>query len=105
MDTTFGPFTVDGTTELRPVFDPVLRTFSVQLWSDGEPAGIHGLVEPFFFADEAVEEINDYLLQHGVRALTFAESVRLYGALLAAKDPDGPDFQLFLMEYRANPVH
>ncbi|MEU8623115.1 hypothetical protein [Streptomyces sp. NPDC048623] len=98
-DTYYGPFEVDGV-KLRPVFDPVLRTFAVQLWKDGEPAGIHGLTKPYQYADEAVEEINDYLAKEGIRRLTLPEMVRLYGALLRDKNPNGADFQIFLMQIR-----
>ncbi|MGW9440606.1 hypothetical protein [Streptomyces sp. NPDC055607] len=93
----YGPFKVDGA-ELRPVFDPALRTFSVQLWTDEGPAGIHGLGTPYLYADEAVEEINGFLAERDVRPLDLPEMVRLYGALLRAKNPNGPDFQLFLIE-------
>lgn len=97
MDFTFGPVTLDDAhVELRPVYDPVLRTFSVQLWKDGEPAGIHGLIEAFPYPDEATEAIDAFLTAHDVRELTGEETVQLYGGLLAAKG--GPDYQLFVMQ-------
>ncbi|UQI49790.1 hypothetical protein M1P56_35910 (plasmid) [Streptomyces sp. HU2014] len=93
MDTCFGAFTIDNA-ELRPVYDPALRTFCVQLWNNGEPAGSYGLVESFPDAEELVETIDGFLAKHDVRPLDLPEMARLYGALLAAKG--GPDFQLFL---------
>ncbi|MFI9311200.1 hypothetical protein [Streptomyces triculaminicus] len=94
MDTYFGAFTIDNA-ELRPVYDPALRTFCVQLWRDGEIAGSYGLTESFPDAQELVETIDPFLAKNGVRPLELAEMARLYGGLLAAQD--GPDFQLFLM--------
>ncbi|MFJ8133365.1 hypothetical protein [Streptomyces hydrogenans] len=97
--TQYGPLTIDAA-ELRPIFDPQLRTFSVQLWKNGEPTAIHGLTTPYRYADEAVEEIVPFLAEHSIRPLTTPEMYRLYGALLRAKNPDGPDFQLFLMQIK-----
>ncbi|MFF2779449.1 hypothetical protein ACFVU3_31700 [Streptomyces sp. NPDC058052] len=97
--TQFGPLNIDGA-ELRPIFDPRLRTFSVQLWKSGEPTDIHGLTTPYQYADEAVEEIFPFLAKHSLRPLTTPEMYRLYGALLRAKNPEGPDFQLFLMQIK-----
>ncbi|MFF6888587.1 hypothetical protein ACFY9F_36030 [Streptomyces sp. NPDC012421] len=94
----YGPLTIDGGTELRPIYDPRLRTFSVQLWKNGEPAGIHGLTTPYLYADEATVEIVPFLQKHGIRVLSGPEMVHLCGALLRAKNPAGPDFQLFLMK-------
>ncbi|POX58808.1 hypothetical protein C3492_35305 [Streptomyces sp. Ru62] len=89
---------LDGTNAvLRPVFDPVLRTFAVQLWEgDGEPKGIHGLVEVFQYADEPLEAIDAFLAEHGVRALTGDEAVLLYAGLVQAKG--GPDWLILQMD-------
>lgn len=85
--------------ELRPVYDPRLRTFSVQLWVSGEPSGIHGLVEHFQYADEPLEAIDAFLAEHGVRALTGDEAVLLYAGLVHAKG--GPGWQIFQMQVAA----
>ncbi|MFJ2589659.1 hypothetical protein [Streptomyces sp. NPDC087538] len=91
---------LDGTAVvLRPVFDPRLHTFSVQLWEDGEPGGIHGLVEYFRYADELLEAIDAFLAEHGVRALTGDEAVLLYAGLVQAKG--GPDWVIFQMQVAA----
>ncbi|QDN84436.1 hypothetical protein FNV61_00150 (plasmid) [Streptomyces sp. RLB3-6] len=86
--------------ELRPVFDPALRTFSVQLWKDGEPSGIHGLIDNFRYADEPLEAVDAFLAERGVRALTGDEAVLLYAGLVRAKG--GPDWQMFLMDVAAS---
>ncbi|MEU6965083.1 hypothetical protein [Streptomyces chrestomyceticus] len=85
---------------LRPVYDPRLRTFSVQLWEDGEPGGIHGLVEHFRYADQPVDSIDAFLAEHGVRAVTEEEAARLYAGLVQAKG--GPDWELLLMSIGAD---
>jgi hypothetical protein len=85
--------------ELRPVFDPRLRTFSVQLWEDGCPSGIHGLGDNFRCADEPLEAIDAFLAEQGVRALTEKEAALLYAGLVRAKG--GPDWVLFLMQFAA----
>ncbi|MFD8269180.1 hypothetical protein [Streptomyces althioticus] len=85
--------------ELRPVYDRVLRTFSVQLWKDGEPSGIHGLTDNFRYADEPMEAIDAFLAERGVRALTGDEAVLLYAGLVHAKG--GPDWQIFQMQLAA----
>jgi hypothetical protein len=70
---------------LIPVFDPRLRTFSVQLWKDGDPCGIHGLIEDFQRADEPMESIDAFLVSSGVRALTEEEAQRVLDGLVRAK--------------------
>ncbi|MFE7212502.1 hypothetical protein ACFU93_21410 [Streptomyces sp. NPDC057611] len=94
---------LDGTDfVLRPVFDPRLRTFSVQLWEGGEPGGIHGMVEHFRYADEPVDSIDAFLAAHGVRATTDQEAALLYAGLVQAKG--GPDWALLLMSIGADEV-
>ncbi|MFV8133165.1 hypothetical protein [Streptomyces syringium] len=85
--------------ELRPVYDPALRLFSVQLWVSGEPCGIHGLTDNFEYAEEPLEAIDLFLAERGVRALTGEEAVLLYAGLLHAKG--GPDWQMFVMDVAA----
>ena len=58
---------LDESTRIVPVFDPVLRTLSVQLWKGGEPAGIHGLFEHFTHPDDVLDTIDEFLEQSGVR--------------------------------------
>ncbi|MBV6700292.1 hypothetical protein KV557_24835 [Kitasatospora aureofaciens] len=95
--TTLDRLTLEGTTAvLKPVYDPVLRTFSVQLWEDGKPSGIHGLIDPFQYADEPLEGINDFLAEAELRPLTVDEQFQLYAGLVKAKG--GPDWQLFLFQ-------
>lgn len=89
----------DVKVELRPVFDPALRTFSVQLWKDDSPSGIHGLTDNFRYADEPMEAIDAFLAERGVRALTGEEAVLLYAGLVHAKG--GPDWQIFQMQLAA----
>ena len=81
--------------ELRPVFDPALRTFSVQLWKDDEPSGIHGLTDNFRYAEQPLEAIDAFLAERGVRALTSDEAVLLFAGLVHAKG--GPDWQALVM--------
>ena len=90
---------IDGSNQLRPVFDPRLRTFSVQLWRDGEPGGIHGLVEHFRYADQVVETIGGFLAESGVRELADQEAALLYAGLVQAKG--GPDWEIFLLQVGA----
>ncbi|MFF6903740.1 hypothetical protein [Streptomyces hydrogenans] len=52
-----------------------------------------------------MEEIVPFLAEHSIRPLTTPEMYRLYGALLRAKNPDGPDFQLFLMQIKEAHSH
>ncbi|MFF4173645.1 hypothetical protein [Streptomyces sp. NPDC001744] len=92
---------LDGTNVvLRPVFDPRLYTFSVQLWEDGQPGGIHGLVEHFRYADQPVETIDAFLAENGVRATTGEEAALLYAGLVQAKG--GPDWALLLLSIGAD---
>ncbi|MGY5099500.1 hypothetical protein [Streptomyces sp. 900105245] len=96
LDTLGAPVRLDdATAELRPVYDPRLRTFSVQLWKDNEPHGIHGLTETFRYADEPLMTIDAFLAERGVRALTGEEAAWLYAALVHAKG--GPDWELLVM--------
>jgi hypothetical protein len=71
---------------LIPVFDPRLRTFSVQLWQDGEPCGIHGLTDNFQRASEPLEAIDVFLASSGVRALTEEEAQLLLDGLGRAEN-------------------
>ncbi|CUW33432.1 MULTISPECIES: hypothetical protein [Streptomyces] len=89
----------DITVELRPVYDPALRIFSVQLWKDDSPSGIHGLTDQFRYADEPLEAIDAFLAENDVRALTGDEAVLLYAGLVRAKG--GPDWQIFQMKVAA----
>ncbi|GGO98350.1 hypothetical protein [Wenjunlia tyrosinilytica] len=92
---------LDGTDiELRPVFDPRLRTFSIQLWENGEPGGIHGLTDNFRGADEPLEAIGAFLADNGVRAVTDEEAALLYAGLVQAKG--GPDWEILLLSIGAD---
>lgn len=97
IDTLGAPVQLDdANAELRPVYDPRLRTFSVQLWTGGEPSGIHGLCDNFRYADEPLEAIDAFLAERGVRALTGEEAAWLYAGLVHAKG--GPDWQMLVMD-------
>ncbi len=89
------PIDLDENTRIVPVFDPVLRTLSVQLWKGGEPAGIHGLVEHFTHPDDVLDTIDEFLEQSGVRALAEDEIGVLAGELIMAKG--GPDAAILMM--------
>lgn len=82
--------------ELRPVFDPVLLTYSVQLWKGGQPAGIHGLIDDFRYPDQALGTVNDFLAESDVRKATEDELFQLYAGLVQAKG--GRDWALFQMQ-------
>lgn len=99
-----GPVALEGTDAvLVPVFDPRLRTFSVQLWEHGTPSRLHGLLENFRYADEPVASIDGFLAEQGLRALTEDESARLYAGLVQTKG--GPDWTLLLMSIGADEAH
>ncbi|MFE9437062.1 hypothetical protein [Streptomyces sp. NPDC006640] len=86
----------DEGAELRPVFDPRLRYFTVQLWKGGEPAGIHGRHGSFRYPDEPLMAVDTYLAEKGIRALTDEEKAWLYAGLVCAKG--GPDWQMLLLD-------
>lgn len=91
---------LDGTNAvLKPVFDPRLRAFSVQLWQDDQPRGIHGLTDNFRHADEPLEAIDAFLADNGVRALTDQEAALIYAGLVQAKG--GPDWEILLIQIGA----
>uniref|UniRef100_UPI003F492CEB hypothetical protein n=1 Tax=Streptomyces chartreusis TaxID=1969 RepID=UPI003F492CEB len=76
---------IDNAARLVPVFDPALRTFSVQLWKSGVPASIHGLIEDFTDANTAGESINAFLQSAKVRELTSQELSELVKELALIK--------------------
>ncbi|MFC1435324.1 hypothetical protein ACEZDB_32260 [Streptacidiphilus sp. N1-3] len=77
---------MDSRTVLRPVYDPRLCCFSIQLWTDGEPGGIHGLVEHFAHPDELLETTNAFLESEGVRCVTDEEYSALRRSVYEAQD-------------------
>ncbi|MGW6457478.1 hypothetical protein ACWF94_16430 [Streptomyces sp. NPDC055078] len=80
---------MSDTVRLVPVFDPVLRNFAVQLWKDGDPAGIHGLIETYTHPADLLATVNRFLTEAGVRPLTRTERATLRRELITAKD--GPE--------------
>ncbi|GGY71093.1 hypothetical protein GCM10010363_60290 [Streptomyces omiyaensis] len=84
---------VDGTdVTLRPVYDPVLRSFSVHI-RQGDVIYPLGLDGGFTYADEPLAAIDEALAEVGVRELTGEEAVFLYAGLVHAKG--GPDWHIF----------
>ncbi|GAA1600907.1 hypothetical protein [Streptomyces globosus] len=77
---------------LHPIYDPALRTFSVQLSVDDEPRGIHGLADSFRSADEPLEAIDAFLAERDVRPITEDEAELLYAGLAQAEG--GADWYL-----------
>ena len=75
------PVKMDEKTELRPVYDPRLYCFSIQLWTDGKPGGIHGLVEHFAHPDNCLETLNAFLESEGVRRVNDGEYSALHRSL------------------------
>ncbi|MFI9214313.1 hypothetical protein ACIGW7_40060 [Streptomyces sp. NPDC053253] len=69
---------------LRPVFDPALHSYSVQI-RRGEALFPIGLDGAFKAADEVMEAIDPELAKLGVRELTGEEAVLLYAGLVHAK--------------------
>ncbi|MFF9070519.1 hypothetical protein ACF09E_34755 [Streptomyces sp. NPDC014891] len=99
MPTTFGPLLLDDEagTQLRPAFDAVLRTFTVELWRDGRVAAVHGDNGEFFETARATTDaLADFLTAHDVRPLTETESYELYGGLLRVKG--GTGFELLIRQ-------
>jgi hypothetical protein len=88
--------------ELRPIFDPALRRFSVQLWRDGEPLGVHGLGDVFRHAEELLETIDGFLAEKGVRALTEQETAVIYVGLIKAKG--GEDWAVLRRQISSHPA-
>jgi len=83
------PLRLNETTELKAVFDPVLRCFSAQLWKNGSPAGRLGMVGEFTHPDDVLDAVDGFLAEHGESALTESEMGRFGGTLIMAKG--GPD--------------
>lgn len=83
------PLQLDDTTQLKAVFDPVLRCFSAQLWRDGEPAGLLGMVGEFTHPDDILDAVDAFLTENGESPLTQQQEGRFGGMLIMAKG--GPD--------------
>ncbi|MFJ6889917.1 hypothetical protein ACIQRC_34430 [Streptomyces californicus] len=97
---TLNRLALDGTdVVLRPVFDPSLRIFSVQLWENDEIRAVHGWTDNFRDADEPLEAIDAFLAERGVRAVTDEEAVLLYAGLVQAEG--GVDWQIMQMQIAA----
>ncbi|WP_052434172.1 hypothetical protein [Streptacidiphilus melanogenes] len=86
------PVNMDDQTQLRPVFDPRLYCYSIQLWVDGQPGGIHGLVEQFPHPDDVMDTLNAFLEENQIRHITSEEYSALCRSLIEAKD--GPEWAL-----------
>jgi hypothetical protein len=89
------PVKMDETTQLHPVFDPRLYCFSIQLWVDGEPGGIHGLVEQFPHPDDVMATLNEFLAQYDIRPIEEEEYSALCRSLIEAKG--GPEWDMVRM--------
>ncbi|MCM2388810.1 hypothetical protein [Streptomyces albipurpureus] len=86
---------IGETARLVPVFDPVLRNLAVQLWKDGDPAGIHGLGETYSCPDDVLDTLGEFLTEAGIRSPTAAEYAVLARELIMLKG--GPDAALLTM--------
>ena len=86
---------LNGHTVLVPGYDPVFRTFNVQLWKNGDPADTYGLGEKFTHPDDVIDTIDDFLDEHGVAPLSEKQLVELGRELIMAKG--GPDAALLKM--------
>ncbi|MEU6379618.1 hypothetical protein [Streptomyces sp. NPDC046909] len=83
------PLQLNETTELKAVFDPALRCFSAQLWKDGDPAGLLGLVGEFTHPDDVLDAVDEFLTERGESPLTESQMGQFGGMLIMAKG--GPD--------------
>ncbi|MFG2785719.1 hypothetical protein ACGFY7_48870 [Streptomyces prunicolor] len=83
------PLQLNDTTQLKAIFDPVLRCFSAQLWRGGEPAGLLGLVGQFTHPDDVLDAVDEFLTEQGESPLTEQQTGRFAGMLIMAKG--GPD--------------
>lgn len=75
------PLQLNDTTQLKAVFDPALRCFSAQLWKDGEPAGLLGLVGEFTHPDDVLEAVDEFLIEKGESPLT-EKQMGCFGGML-----------------------
>ena len=84
----------DENAELRPLFDPARRTYSVQLWKRGELSATHGTTDNFRYPDEPLKAIDAFLREHGItRPITDDEAFRVRAGLTYAKG--GRDWDVF----------
>ncbi|WP_037620194.1 hypothetical protein [Streptomyces aureus] len=86
------PLQLNDTTQLKAVFDPALRCFSAQLWKDGEPAGLLGLVGQFTHPDDVLDAVDEFLTEQGESPLTEQQMGLFGGMLIMAKG--GPDAEM-----------
>ncbi|MFF0133286.1 hypothetical protein ACFYTG_47760 [Streptomyces mirabilis] len=89
------PLQLNDTTQLKAVFDPALRCFSAQLWKDGDPAGLLGLVGEFTHPDDVLDAVDEFLTEYGESPLTEEQMGRFGGMLIMAKG--GPDAAMLQM--------
>ncbi|MGW4490493.1 hypothetical protein [Streptomyces sp. NPDC004376] len=93
------PLQLNDTTQLKAVFDPVLQCFSAQLWKDGEPAGLLGLVDQFTHPDDVLDALDEFLIERGEIPLSEEQLGRFGGMLIMAKG--GPDAAMLQMAIAA----
>ncbi|MEU1259365.1 hypothetical protein ABZ445_39405 [Streptomyces chartreusis] len=93
------PLQLNDTTQLKAVFDPALRCFSAQLWKDGEPAGLLGLVGEFTHPDDVLDAVDEFLTEKGESPLTEQQMGRFGGMLITAKG--GSDAAMLQMAMKA----
>lgn len=96
------PLALGGTTELKPVFDPVFHCFSVQLWRDGAPAGLLGMVDELTHPDDVLENIDAFLEKHDESPLNNTQMNHLGGALIMAKGGSDAYMLIFALEHPEN---
>ncbi|MFE3601390.1 hypothetical protein [Streptomyces sp. NPDC059142] len=91
-----GPITLASNVQLTPVYERFFKRFAVLLSVNGQVVGIHGLMggEGYSTAEEAVTDIQTFLSEHGVPAISGDQEAQLYVGLLAAEN--GSAFRLFI---------
>ncbi|BDH10491.1 hypothetical protein [Streptomyces hygroscopicus] len=86
------PVKLDESTELRPLYYPALRYFSVQLWKGGALAGLLGEVGQYTHPDDVLDDVDGFLVERGERPLGDDQLAHLGGGLIVAKG--GPDLTM-----------
>ncbi|MET8661397.1 hypothetical protein [Streptomyces griseus] len=91
MNINFGPLLLDdeANAQLRPAFDPTLRRYTAELWTNGVLDAVHGHDDWFETADALTSTVDTFLRERGLRALSETERYSLYEGLLRTKGGTG----------------